>query len=59
VTRRLLAGHPVSSVVASGSRLYAQDGAVVTLDAATGRVLRRVPTSAPAGALATVAPAGV
>jgi outer membrane protein assembly factor BamB len=59
VTRTLLAGHPVSSVVASGGRLYAQDGAVVTLDAATGRVLRRVPTSAPAGALATVARAGV
>jgi hypothetical protein len=47
----------VSAVVASGRRLYAQDGAVVTLDAASGAVLRRTPTSAPPAALAAVVPA--
>jgi hypothetical protein len=44
----------VSAVVASGRRLYAQDGAVVTLDAASGAVLRRTPTSAPPATLAAV-----
>jgi hypothetical protein len=44
-------------VVASGRRVYAQDGAVVTLDAASGEVLGRTPTSAPAAALAAVLPA--
>ena len=57
VRRTLLRGHRVSAVVASGRRLYAQDGAVVTLDAASGAVLRRTPTSAPPAALAAVVPA--
>ncbi len=57
VRRTLLPGHRVSAVVASGRRLYAQDGAVVTLDAASGAVLRRTPTSAPPAALAAVVPA--
>jgi hypothetical protein len=57
VRRTLLRGHRVSAVVASGRRVYAQDGAVVSLDAATGAVLRRTPTSAPAAALAAVVPA--
>jgi outer membrane protein assembly factor BamB len=57
VRRTLLRGHRVSAVVASGRRLYAQDGAVVTLDAASGSVLRRTPTSAPPAALAAVVPA--
>jgi hypothetical protein len=56
VRRTLLRGQRVS-VVASGRRLYAQDGAVVTLDAASGKVLRRTPTSAPPAALAAVVPA--
>ena len=55
--RTLLRGHRVSAVVASGRRVYAQDGAVVALDAASGAVLRRTPTSAPAAALAAVLPA--
>jgi outer membrane protein assembly factor BamB len=55
--RTLLRGHRVSAVVASGRRVYAQDGAVVTLDATSGAVLRRTPTSAPAAALAAVLPA--
>jgi outer membrane protein assembly factor BamB len=55
--RTLLPGHRVSAVVTSGRRLYAQDGAVVTLDAASGGVLRRTPTSAPPSALAAVVPA--
>jgi outer membrane protein assembly factor BamB len=55
--RTLLRGHRVSAVVASGRRLYAQDGAVVALDAASGAVLRRTPTSAPPAALAAVVPA--
>ena len=58
VRRTLLPGHRVSAVVASGRRLYAQDGAVVALDAASGAVLRRTPTSAPPAALAAVVPAG-
>ena len=57
VRRTLLRGHRVSAVVASGRRLYAQDGAVVALDAASGKVLRRTPTSAPPAALAAVVPA--
>jgi outer membrane protein assembly factor BamB len=57
VRRTLLGGHRVSAVVASGRRVYAQDGAVVTLDAASGAVLGRTPTSAPAAALAAVLPA--
>jgi hypothetical protein len=57
VRRTLLRGRPVSAVVAHGRRIYAQDGAVVALDAATGAVLRRTPTSAPAAALAAVLPA--
>ena len=56
VRRTLLPGHRVSAVVASGRRLYAQDGAVVALDAASGAVLRRTPTSAPPAALAAVVP---
>lgn len=55
--RTLLRGHRVSAVVASGRRVYAQDGAVVTLDAASGAVLARTPTSAPPAALAAVLPA--
>ena len=55
--RTLLRGHRVSAVVASGRRLYAQDGAVVALDAISGAVLRRTPTSAPPAALAAVVPA--
>ena len=55
--RTLLRGQRVSAVVASGRRLYAQDGAVVALDAASGKVLRRTPTSAPPAALAAVVPA--
>jgi len=55
--RTLLRGRRVSAVVASGRRLYAQDGAVVALDAASGKVLRRTPTSAPPAALAAVVPA--
>ena len=55
--RTLLRGHRVSAVVASGHRLYAQDGAVVTLDPSSGAVLRRTPTSAPPAALAAVVPA--
>jgi outer membrane protein assembly factor BamB len=55
--RTLLRGHRVSAVVASGRRLYAQDGAVVTLDAATGKVVRRTETSAPPATLAAVVPA--
>lgn len=58
VRRTLLPGHGVSAVVASGRRLYAQDGAVVALDAASGAVLQRTPTSAPPAALAAVVPAG-
>jgi hypothetical protein len=57
VRRTLLRGHRVSAVLAAGRRLYAQDGAVVTLDAASGAVLRRTPTSAPPAALAAVLPA--
>jgi outer membrane protein assembly factor BamB len=57
VRRTLLRGQRVSAVVASGRRLYAQDGAVVALDAASGKVLRRTPTSAPPAALAAVVPA--
>ena len=57
VRRTLLPGQRVSAVVASGRRLYAQDGAVVALDAASGKVLRRTPTSAPPAALAAVVPA--
>ena len=57
VRRTLLRGHRVSAVVASGRRLYAQDGAVVALDAISGAVLRRTPTSAPPAALAAVVPA--
>ena len=57
VRRTLLRGHRVSAVVASGRRLYAQDGAVVALDAASGRCSRRTPTSAPPAALAAVLPA--
>jgi DNA-binding beta-propeller fold protein YncE len=56
VRRTLLRGHRVSAVVASGRRLYAQDGAVLTLDAASGAVLARTPTSAPPAALAAVLP---
>jgi outer membrane protein assembly factor BamB len=56
VRRTLLRGHRVSAVVAQGGRLYAQDGAVVALDAASGAVLRRTPTSAPPAALAAVVP---
>ncbi len=52
--RTLLPGHRVSAVVANGGRLYAQDGAVVMLDASSGAVLRRTPTSAPPAALAAV-----
>jgi hypothetical protein len=55
--RTLLRGHRVSAIVAGGRRLYAQDGAVVTLDATTGAVLRRTATSAPPAALAAVLPA--
>jgi outer membrane protein assembly factor BamB len=55
--RTLLRGDRVSAVVASGRRLYAQDGAVVTLDAASGRVLHRTPASAPPATLAAVLPA--
>jgi hypothetical protein len=55
--RPLLRGRRVSAVIASGRRLYAQDGAVVTLDPASGAVLRRTPTSAPPAALAAVVPA--
>jgi hypothetical protein len=58
VRRTLLRGHRVSAVVASGRRLYAQDGGVVVLDAVSGAVLRRTPTSAPPAALAAVVPAG-
>ena len=47
----------VSAVVASGRRAYAQDGAVVTLDAVSGRVVGRTETSAPPAALAAVLPA--
>ena len=57
VRRTLLRGHRVSAVVAGGRRIYAQDGAVVTLDAASGAVLARVETSAPPAALAAVLPA--
>ena len=57
VRRTLLRGHRVSAVVASGRRVYAQDGAVVALDAASGAVLRRLETSAPPAALAAVLPA--
>jgi hypothetical protein len=53
----LLRGHRVSAVVAAGRRLYAQDGAVVVLDAASGAVLRRTPASVPPAALAAVLPA--
>jgi outer membrane protein assembly factor BamB len=55
--RTLLSGHRVSAVVATGRRLYAQDGAIVALDAASGKVLRRTTTSAPPAALAAVLPA--
>jgi hypothetical protein len=54
VRRTLLHGHRVSAVVARERRVYAQDGAVVTLDAASGAVLRRTPTSAPAATLAAL-----
>jgi hypothetical protein len=57
VRRTLLRGHRVSAVVASGRRLYAQDGGVVALDATSGRLLRRTPTAAPPAALAAVVPA--
>jgi hypothetical protein len=57
VRRTLLRGHRVSAVVASGRRLYAQDGGVVILDAVSGAVLQRTPTSAPPAALAAVVPA--
>jgi hypothetical protein len=53
----LLAGRRVSAVLASGRRLYAQDGAVVTLDAASGRVMGRTARSAPEAMLAAVLPA--
>jgi hypothetical protein len=51
---RMLAGRRVSAVVAAGHRLYAQDGAIVALDASTGRVLQRTATAAPPAALAAV-----
>jgi hypothetical protein len=54
VRRTLLRGHEVSAVIASGRRLYAQDAAVVTLDATSGAVLARTPTSAPPASLAAV-----
>ena len=58
VRRTLLRGHRVSAVVTGGRRrVYVQDGAVVTLDAASGAVLGRVETSAPPAALAAVLPA--
>ena len=57
VRRTLLRGHPVSAVVTRGRRVYLQDGAVVTLDAASGAVLARTPTPAPPAALAAVLPA--
>jgi DNA-binding beta-propeller fold protein YncE len=57
VRRTLLRGHRVSAVVASGRRLYAQDGGVVVLDPSTGAVLRRTSASAPPAALAAVVPA--
>jgi hypothetical protein len=57
VRRTLLRGHRVSAVIASGPRLYAQDGAVVALDAISGAVLQRTPTLAPPAALAAVVPA--
>jgi hypothetical protein len=53
----LLRGRRVSAVLAGGGRLYAQDGAVVTLDAASGRVLNRTARSAPGATLAAVLPA--
>jgi predicted dinucleotide-utilizing enzyme len=53
----LLRGRRVSAVLATGRRLYAQDGAVVTLDAASGRVIARTATSAPEATLAAVLPA--
>jgi hypothetical protein len=53
----LLPGRRVRSVLASGRRLYAQDGAVVTLDAASGRVMGRTARSAPGATLAAVLPA--
>jgi len=53
----LLRGRRVSAVLAGGERLYAQDGAVVTLDAASGRVLNRTARSAPGATLAAVLPA--
>ena len=40
-----------------GRRLFVQDGAVATLDAASGAVLARTATSAPAATLAAVVPA--
>ena len=57
VRRTLLGGRRVSAVVANGRRLYAQDGAVVTLDPESGAVLQRTPTSAPPATLAAVLPA--
>jgi hypothetical protein len=54
-TRRTLAGgHRVSAVMAAGQRLYAQDGAVMALDARSGQVLGRVGPPAPPAALAAV-----
>ena len=52
----LLRGRRVSAVLARGRRLYVQDGAVATLDAASGRLLSRTATSAPAARLAAVLP---
>jgi DNA-binding beta-propeller fold protein YncE len=57
VRRTLLRGRRVTAVLASGRRLYAQDGAVVALDPSSGAVLRRTPASAPPAALAAVLPA--
>jgi hypothetical protein len=53
----LLPGNRVSAVLASGRHLYAQDGAVVTLDAPSGRVMGRTARSAPGATLAAVLPA--
>jgi hypothetical protein len=57
VRRTLLGGHRVSAVVTRGARVYAQDGAVVALDAASRRVVSRRPTSVPPATLAAVLPA--
>jgi hypothetical protein len=54
VRRTLLSGHRVSAIVASGHRLYAQEHSIVTLDANTGKILHRSPTTAPPATLAAV-----